>query len=115
MAIQTVTPGPSPSPLTPLSERPPAGDPAQQARLQPVGGRRQAGGPGVAGRRRRGGPLQLQQRQVIVVGLGVVVLVQVDPLDPDRLLRWATGTPGAQQQLAQVHGPQRGGVQAAET
>lgn len=57
-----------------------------------------------------GGPVQLQQGQVVVVGLVVVVLVQVDPLNPRHLLR---GAAAAQQEFTQVDSPRRGGVEAA--
>lgn len=100
---------PTPSLLTPLAQGPPAGDPAEQARLHLVGGRRQAGGPGVSGQQGGGGPVQLQQGQVVVVGLVVVIRVEVDPPDPGHLLR---GAAGGEQQLAQVDGPQRGRVEA---
>lgn len=67
--------------LTPLMQSPPAGDPAEQVRLQLVGGRRQAGGSNVPSQQRGSIPVQLQQSKVIVVGLVIVVLVKVDPLD----------------------------------
>lgn len=77
-------------------EGPPASDPAEKVRLQLVGGRREAGWPGA------GGPVQLEQSQVIVVGVIVVVLVKVDSLDASHLLG---GAAGVQKHLSQVDRP----------
>lgn len=91
-------------PLTSFSQRPPAGDPAEEVGLQLVSGRRQAGWPSA------GGPVQLEQSQVVVVAVVVVVLVQVDALHPRHLLG---GAAAVQKQLPQVDRPHGRGVETA--
>lgn len=96
--------------LTSLAESPPAGDPAEQVRLQLVGGRGQAGGSSVSSHLKGGGPVQLQQGQVVVVGVIVVVLMEVDALNSRHLFGRAAAV---QQEFTQVDGPHRGRVETA--
>lgn len=85
--------------LTLLGAVAPAGDPAAVAVGDGVGGRRQTGGLHQRPQPRRPRLLQLQQRDVVVERVGVVVLVQHDPLD----VRHVFGT--ALRQHAQVGAP----------
>lgn len=96
--------------LTSLVESPPAGDPAEQVRLQLVGGRRQAGGSSVSSHLQGGGPVQLQQGQVVVVGVIVIVLMKVDALNSCHLFSRAAAV---QQEFTQIDSPRRGRVETA--
>lgn len=62
----------------------------------------------MSSQQRGGGPVQLQQGQVIVVGLIVVVLVKVDPLNSRHFF---SGAAAAEQEFSQIDRPHRGGVE----
>lgn len=59
----------------------------------------------------RGRPVQLQQGQVIVMGLVIVVLVKVDLLNSRHFFCRAAGV---EQEFTQVDRPHRGGIEAAQ-
>lgn len=98
------------SPFTSFAESPPACDPAEQAWLQLMGRRGQAGGSGVSGQNHGGRPVQLKQRQVIVMGFVIVVLMKNDPLNSRHLL---CGAAAAEEEFAKVDCPQRWGIKTA--
>lgn len=98
------------SPLTSLSERPPAGDPAEQVWFQLVGGRRQACRSSVFSKKRRCWSVKLKQGQVIVLGLIVIILVKMNVLHSSHFL---CGAATVQEQFTQVDRPHGGGVEAA--
>lgn len=85
--------------LTLLGAISPACHPAAVAAADRVGGRRQAHGLHQWAQRSRPGPLQLQQRNVVVVGVRVVVLVHDDPPDVGHVCG------GALRQHAEVGAP----------
>lgn len=88
--------------LTPLAESPPASDPAEQARLQLVSRRGQAGGSSMSRQQNGGGPVQLEQGQVVVVRLIIIVVVKMDPLNSCHLL---CGAAAVEEEFTQVHRP----------
>lgn len=96
--------------LTTLTEGTPAGDPAEQVRLQLVSRRRQAGRSSMSSQQHGGRPVQLQQGQVIVVVIIVVVLVKVDLQNSHHFLSRAAAI---EQEFTQVDRPHRGGVETA--